>query len=99
MFSPAIVLYSKTCEKRPLSKRQKIGFQDQLLLNAGQKYCRIFSTFIKLLFVIKIFVLSILSGRFTHVLLFTFCSHLVQCTVLFSMFYALLCVLSSFTFI
>ena len=30
--------YSKTCVKRPLSKRPKIGFQDQLLLNAGQKY-------------------------------------------------------------
>ena len=41
-------------------KRQKIGFQDQLSLNAGQKYCRmlqgehsaILSTFIKRLFVI-----------------------------------------------
>ena len=33
-------LYSKTCVKRTLSKRQKIGFQDQLLLNADQKYCR-----------------------------------------------------------
>ena len=32
--------YSKTCVKRPLSKRTKNGFQDQLLLNAGQKYCR-----------------------------------------------------------
>ena len=30
--------YSKTCVKRPLSKRPKIGFQDQLSLNAGQKY-------------------------------------------------------------
>ena len=28
---------SKTCVKQPLSKRPKIGFQDQLLLNAGQK--------------------------------------------------------------
>ena len=61
------IFYSKTCVKRKLSKRQKIGFQDQLLLNAGQKYCRmlqgehfaILSTFIKLPFVIKIFVLSI----------------------------------------
>ena len=62
-------MYSKTCLKRPLSKRPKIGFQDQLPLNAGQKYCRmlplehsaILSTFIKLHvpFVIKIFVLSI----------------------------------------
>ena len=32
--------YSKTCLKRPLWKRPKIGFQDQLSLNAGQKYCR-----------------------------------------------------------
>ena len=30
-------LYSKTCVKRPLSKRLQIGFQDQLSLNAGQK--------------------------------------------------------------
>ena len=68
--------YSKTCEKRQLTKRPKIGFQDQLSLNAGHKHCRmlqgehsaILSTFIKLPFVIKIFVLSILSGRFTQVL-------------------------------
>ena len=52
----------------PHSKRRpRIGFQDRFLLNAGQKYCRmlqgehsaILSTFIKLPFVIKIFVLSI----------------------------------------
>ena len=45
-------------------RRPKIVCQDQLSLNAGQKYCRmlhsaILSTFIKLPFVIKIFVLSI----------------------------------------
>ena len=59
--------YSKPCVKRPLSKRLKIGFQDQLSFNAGQKYCRmlqgehsaILLTFIKLPFVIKILVLSI----------------------------------------
>ena len=34
------MLFSKTCVKRPLSKRQKIGFQDQLPLNADQNYCR-----------------------------------------------------------
>ena len=59
--------YSKICLKRPLKKKTKIGFQDRLSLNAGQKYCRmlqrkhsaILSTFIKLSFVIKIFVLSI----------------------------------------
>ena len=50
----------------------KIGFQDQLSLDAGQKYCRmlqgehsaILSTFIKLPFVIKIFFLSILEWPF-----------------------------------
>ena len=31
---------SKTCVKRQLSKRPKIGFRDQLLFNAGQKNCR-----------------------------------------------------------
>ena len=59
--------YSKTCLKRPLSKRPKIVFQDQLSLNAGQKDCRmlqgehsaILLAFIKLPFVIKIFVLTI----------------------------------------
>ena len=64
--------YSKTCVKQPLSKRLKIGFQNQLLLNAGQKYCRmlqgehsaILSAFIKLPFVIKIFVLSIFEWQF-----------------------------------
>ena len=33
-------VYSKTCVKRPLAKRPKIGFQDLLSLNAGQKKCR-----------------------------------------------------------
>ena len=53
---------SKTCEKRPLSKRPKIGFQDQLSLNAGQSFAEcsaIHLTYIKLPFVIMIFVLSI----------------------------------------
>ena len=30
----------KTCVKRPLSKIQQIDFQDQLSLNADQKYCK-----------------------------------------------------------
>ena len=67
-----IITYSKTCVKRPLSKRPKIGFQDLLSLNAGQKYCRmlqgehsaILLNFIKLPFVIKIFVLSIFEWPF-----------------------------------
>ena len=65
-------LYSKTCVKQPLSKRPQIGFQDQLLLNAGQKYCRmlqgehsaILLTFIKLPYVIKIFVMTIFEWPF-----------------------------------
>ena len=48
--------------------KKKIGFQDRLLLNADQKYCRmlqrehsaILSIFIKLSFTIKTFVLSII---------------------------------------
>ena len=64
---PYCLQFSKTFLKWLLSKRPKIGFQDQLSLNAGQKYCRmlqgehsaILSTFILLPFVIKIFVLSI----------------------------------------
>ena len=71
-FYHSIAVYSKTCVKRPLSKRQKIGFQDQLSLNAGQKYCRmlqgehsaIFSTFIELPLVIKVFVLFIFEWPF-----------------------------------
>ena len=65
--------YSKSRLKRPLSKRP-IFFQDQISLNGGRKYCRmlqgehsaplehsaILSTFIKLPFVIKTIVLSIL---------------------------------------
>ena len=65
-------IYSKTCVKRPLSKRLNTGFQDQLLLNAGQNYCRmlqrehsaILLSFIKLPSVIKIFVLSIFEWPF-----------------------------------
>ena len=59
--APVKTMYSKTCLKRQLKK------EDQLWLNAGQKYCRmlqgehsaILSTFIKLPFIIKIFVLFI----------------------------------------
>ena len=60
-------VYNKTFPKQPLSKTPKIGFQNQISLNAGQKYCRmlqrehsaILSTLIKLPFVIKIFVVFI----------------------------------------
>ena len=65
-------IYSKTCVKWPLSIQPKIGFQDQLSLNVGQKYCRmlqgehsaILSTFIKLPFIIKIYALSFFEWPF-----------------------------------
>ena len=55
--------------KQPLSKRPQIGFQNQLSLNAGQKYSRmehsaILPIFIKLPFIIRIFVLSIFEWPF-----------------------------------
>ena len=70
--------YSKTCVKRSLPKRPKIGFHDQLLLIADQKHCRmlqgensaILSTFIKLPFVIKILVLFIYEWLFYTGLLY-----------------------------
>ena len=67
--------YSKTCLKRPLKKKTKIGFQDRLSLNAGKKYCRmlplehsaILSTFNKQPFVLSIFEWLLKTG-FTVVL-------------------------------
>ena len=58
--------YSIPGLKRPLKKNTKIGFEDWLSLNASQKWehSPLLSTFIKLLFVFKIFVLFILCGRF-----------------------------------
>ena len=77
--------YSKTCLKGPLKKETKIGFQDQSSLNGGQMYCRmlhgehsaILSTFIKLPFVMKTFVLSVFewplrTGFTVHNLVLTF---------------------------
>ena len=79
--------YSKTCLKGPLSKRLKIGFHNQLSLNAGQKYFRmlqgehsaILSTFIKLTCVIKICVLSIFEWPLKTG--FTVCSLVACCTI------------------
>ena len=54
-------LYSKTSVKWPFPKRLQIGFQDELSLNEGRKYCRMLPrllTIIKLPFVIKNFILS-----------------------------------------
>ena len=63
-----IIIYSKTCQNGHSQKDQKFGFQYQISLNAGQKYCRMLqgehsamlSTYIMLPFVIKIFVFSII---------------------------------------
>ena len=76
IFLPQIKLNAeKTCLKRPLKKKTKIGFQDQLSLHAGQKYCRMFQgehsaillTLIKLPFVIKIVLCLFLSGHLRQV--------------------------------
>ena len=56
---PSFCLYSKPCVKRPLSKRQKIGFQDQLSLNALS-----YNLSLRPLFCL------ILSGRLRQVLLY-----------------------------
>ena len=67
-------IYSKTCVKQPLSKRQKIGFQDQLSLNAGQKYCRMLLQYFLPSFSYHLSLRSLfclfLSGHFTRVLLY-----------------------------
>ena len=63
---------TETCFVRCYIEKTKVGFQDKLSLNAGRKYCRmlkgehsaILLTFIKLPFVIKIFVLSIFEWPF-----------------------------------
>ena len=41
-YSLNLIVYSKTCLKRPLRKKTKncLFFQVQVALNAGQKYCR-----------------------------------------------------------
>ena len=85
-------VYSKTCLKQPLPKRPKMGFQYQLLLTAGQKYCRmlqrehsaILSPCIKLPHGFKTFVLSIFEWPLKTG--FTVFLHLIQ---LFSVFLTL----------
>ena len=58
-------MYCKTCVKWPLSKRPKIGFQDQLTL-MQVKNIAILLTFIKLPIVFSLLYLF-LSGRFTQI--------------------------------
>ena len=59
-------MYSKTCVKRPLSKRQQMGFKtnfrlcrSKVLQNAQGEHSAILSTYIKLSIVIKGFDLSV----------------------------------------
>ena len=95
-----VSLYSKTFVKLPLSKRPQIGFQDQLSLNVGRKYCRmlplehsaILSTFIKLPLVIKIFVLSILRGPFRQVLLYVTTEVQISLGIMIRAFIVIYCV-------
>ena len=66
--------YSKTCVEGPLSKRSKIGFQGQLSLNAGQKYCRMLQYFwlsSSYHLSLRALLCLVLSGHFTQVLLYT----------------------------
>ena len=78
--NPSLVLVQPRKTRPLITERLLMGHkesnqsinQDQLSLNSGQKYCRmlplehsaILSTFIKLPFVIKIFVLSIFEWPF-----------------------------------
>ena len=75
-------IYSKTWLKRSLKMMSEIGFQDQLSLNARQKYCRMLSWSILQYFSPSLnYHLSLrslfclfLSGCFRQVLLYiTFC--------------------------
>ena len=67
-------VYSNTCVKRPLQKDHKLVSKTNYRLMqvkniAEWEHSAILSTFIKQPFVIKLFVLCILSGRFTQILL------------------------------
>ena len=73
-------LYSKTCVKQPLSKRPKNWFfQDQIKLNAGQKYCRklhgehsaILLPSVRYHLSLRSLFCLFLSDRFTQVLLYS----------------------------
>ena len=76
------IKYSKTCVKRPLSKRPNVGFQDKLTLNRGQKYCRMlqkgstlkyFRPSLRYNLSLRLLFCLILSGRLRQVLLYKIC--------------------------
>ena len=70
------LMNSKSCLKQLLSKRPQVDFQDQLSLNAGQKYCRMLQREHSAILLPSLsYQLSLrplfclfLSGRFTQVL-------------------------------
>ena len=76
-------MYSKTCLKRPLKTNTKIGFQDRLPLNAGQKYCRMlqesmlqyFRPSLSYHLSLRPLFCQFLSGRLRQVLLYV-CSYI-----------------------
>ena len=70
------IQYSKTCVKWPLSKGPKIGFQDQLSLNEGQKYwycLQYFRPSVSYHLSLRSVFCLFLSGRFTQVFTEVFC--------------------------
>ena len=62
------LVYNQTCVKRPLSKRPKNSFQDQLSLNAGQKHCilQYFRPSLSYHLSLRSLFCQYLSGRFTQ---------------------------------
>ena len=75
-------MYSKNVLSGHSKRRQKVFKADfclisrsKVLQNAPREHSAILSTFIKLPFVFKFFVLSILSGRFRQVLLYVYVTH------------------------
>ena len=73
--------YSKTCVKRPLSKIPLIDFQNQLTLNAGQKYCSIlhyFRSSLNYQLLLRSLFCLFLSDRFTQVLLHIYYSKKIR---------------------
>ena len=97
-------LHSKACLKRPLKNKTKIGFQDQLLLNAVQKYCRMLQESILQYFRPSLsYHLSLrplfclfLSGRLRQVLLYSICMSMKSWTINFgTMIFGQSCIVCS----
>ena len=78
--------YSKTCVKQPLSKIPKIGFQDQLSLNAGQSIAecskgsilQYFRPSLSYHLSLRSLFYLFLSGRFTQVLLYIIATNKIK---------------------